>query len=564
MKFNEMTYARPDIDKVKEDFEKLLKDFSKAENAETQLNIINNVNKIRNNVSSMQTIASIRNSIDSNDKFYDEEMSFFDKVNPEIQEVNTKFYKELINSKFRPELEKTLGKHIFNIATLEIKTFDKKIMKDLQKENEYVTKYNKLTSSAKIMFEGKERNLAGMTPFMQNKNREIRKQASIALWGWFEQNSKELDEIYDILVKTRTTIAHKLGYKNFVKLGYDRLGRSDYNTEMVANYRKQIKELIVPLAIELRQRQAKRIGIKSLKSYDESFLFNSGNPDPIGNSSEIIQNAKKMYNEMSEETKEFFNFMLDNNLMDLETKKGKRPGGYCTYIPDYKAPFIFSNFNGTRGDVDVLTHEAGHAFQSFRSRNYSTPEYQFPTLEACEIHSMSMEFIAWPWMKNFFGENTEKYKFVHLSDSLLFLPYGACVDEFQHFIYENPEATPKQRKSKWIELTKIYMPWRDYDGIKFAEEGGIWQKQLHIYCVPFYYIDYTLAQVCALQFWKKDRENHEKAWNDYLTLCNAGGSKSFVELVKLANLKLPFNDGCIAEVIKPIKQYLDSIDDTKM
>ncbi|MFA5479788.1 MAG: M3 family oligoendopeptidase, partial [Candidatus Muiribacteriota bacterium] len=348
------------------------------------------------------------------------------------------------------------------------------------------------------------------------------------------------------------------------QLGYDRLGRADYNSEMVAKYRDQVHKYIVPMCVKLRKRQAERIGLESLKVYDTPLKFVSGNAKPKGNAEFMVENAHQMYSEMSAETKEFFDMMVQNGLMDLESKKGKRPGGYCTFFSDYKVPFIFSNFNGTSHDVDVLTHEAGHAFQMYSSRNYELPEYMFPTLEACEIHSMSMEFFAWPWIDKFFKEETEKYKFTHISESILFLPYGVSVDEFQHFVYENPEATPAERKAMWKKISSKYTPDVDSDGIDYVEKGGAWQKQLHIYNVPFYYIDYTLAQVCALQYWKMDRENHEKAWESYVKLCKLGGSKSFVELVNSAGLKLPFNEGCLESVTGEIEKWLDSVEDKKL
>jgi M3 family oligoendopeptidase len=256
--------------------------------------------------------------------------------------------------------------------------------------------------------------------------------------------------------------------------------------------------------------------------------------------------------------------MQENNLMDLVAKKGKAGGGYCTYIENYKSPFIFSNFNGTSGDIDVLTHEAGHAFQVYSSRHFEIPEYYWPTYEACEIHSMSMEFFTWPWMELFFEEDTDKYKFSHLSDALLFLPYGVSVDEFQHWVYENPEATPKERKLKWREIEKKYLPHKDYDGNKYLENGGFWQRQGHIYNSPFYYIDYTLAQICAFQFWKRSRENQEEAWADYVNLCKLGGSMSFTKLVEAANLISPFEAGCVESVVGVIENWLNSVDDKKL
>src|SRR5699024_4976318 len=320
---------------------------------------------------------------------------------------------------------------------------------------------------------------------------------------------------------------------------YVRMNRIGYDANDVKNFRDQVRDEIVPLANDLYHRQAKRIGIDDLKYYDLPLNFLSGNATPKGSAQWIIEKGQKMYEELSPETAAFFTFMTTKQLMDLEAKKGKESGGYCTFIDNYESPFIFSNFNGTSGDIDVLTHEAGHAFQVYRSRHLGIPEYAFPTFEAAEIHSMSMEFFTWPWMEQFFEEDTEKYKFSHLSSSLQFLPYGVAVDEFQHVVYENPTMSPADRKAAWKDIEAIYLPHRDYDGHPYLEAGGFWQRQSHIYQSPFYYIDYTLAQICAFQFWVRMQENHKEAWKDYLHLCSLGGSKSFLELVEEANLRSP-------------------------
>lgn len=356
-------------------------------------------------------------------------------------------------------------------------------------------------------------------------------------------------------------MAQKLGFANFVEMGYARMTRTDYDAEMVANFRVQVQDEIVPVATKLRERQQRRIEVETLKFYDENFTYQTGNPTPKGDAEWIIEKGKLMYKELSEETDEFFTYMIENNLMDLLSKKGKESGGYCAYLPEYGSPFIFSNFNGTSGDIDVLTHEAGHAFQVYQSRHLAVPEYAFPTMEAAEIHSMSMEFFAWPWMEHFFKEDTEKYKFAHLADSILFIPYGVAVDEFQHFVYANPEATPAERKLYWSKLEKRYLPHRNYDGNAYLEAGGFWQRQSHIYQVPFYYIDYTLAQICALQFWKRMNDDQQAAWQDYLNLCQKGGSLSFLELVKVAGLRSPFEDGCVASVIGEIEGWLEEVKD---
>jgi len=564
MKFNDYKYERPNIEQIKKELEKLICDFKNAESFKVQDEIMAQINIIRNNVETMMTLVGIRHSVDTTDEFYEKENDFVDENSPIYEGIISDYYKELVASKYREQLEEKWGKQVFRMAELTLKTFKPEIIEFLQKENKLVSEYTKLSASAKIMFDGEERNLSQMSPYTQNKDRSIRVKASKAVTEFFVNNEKEYDRIYDELVKVRHEIAIKLGFKNYVELGYARLTRSDYNAEMVANYRKQVFESLVPVATDLRKRQAKRLGLEDLKYYDESLDFLTGNPTPKGNPEWILENGKQMYKELSKETDEFFTYMVNNELMDLEAKKGKAGGGYCTFINDYKSPFIFSNFNGTSGDVDVLTHEAGHAFQVYSSRDYELPEYTWPTLEACEIHSMSMEFFAWPWMENFFKEDVDKYKFAHLSGALLFIPYGVTVDEFQHFVYENPEATPEIRKSKWREIEKKYLPHRNYEDNEFLENGGFWFRQGHIFTTPFYYIDYTLAQVCAFEFWNKSRENRENAWEDYLGLCKAGGSKSFLELVELANLHNPFVDGTISRIVEPISKWLANIDDKDM
>lgn len=556
MKFNEFIYKRPNIKNTEKEFNELINKFNNASSFEIQNDVMQKINKLRSEVETMIELAQIRQTIDTNDKFYDEEKNYIDEITPIYQGLITEYYKALDSSKFRKELEEKWGKQIFTMAQLTVKTFKPEIIKDLQEENKLASKYTKLKASAKISFQGEERNLSQMVPFTLSKDREMRKKANEAKYSFFAENEEEFDRIYDELVKVRTKIAKKLGYKNFVELAYARMLRSDYNAEMVANFRNQVKDYIVPVASKLYERQRERLGLDSLKYYDEKFNFTDGNAKPHGSPEWMVNNAKKMYSELSKETGEFFNFMVDSGLMDLVSKKGKAGGGYCTYLSEYKAPFIFSNFNGTSEDVDVLTHEAGHAFQAYCSRKYEVPEYFFPTYEACEIHSMSMEFLTYPWMDLFFEDEVEKYKFAHLSDALTFIPYGVSVDEFQHFVYENPDASPKERKRMWREIEKRYLPHRKYEDNDFLENGGYWQQQAHIYECPFYYIDYTLAQMCAFQFFKKADENRDEAWKDYVRLCKEGGSKSFLGLVKVANLKSPFEDGCVESVIGHIEEFL--------
>ncbi|HET7579347.1 MAG TPA: M3 family oligoendopeptidase [Bacillales bacterium] len=564
MKFSEYTYERPDIQAIEKHFNALLDEFQSAASVEDQNAVMEKINGLRSEYESMAEIAEIRHTIDTTDERYKEEQDYFDETRPVYTGLVTKFYQALVHSEFRAELEEKWGKQLFQIAELTLKTFEPEIVEDLQTENKLATKYMKLIASAQVEFEGEKRNLSQLGPFQLSTDRSMRKRAAEARFGFLEEHEGKLDDIYDQLVKVRTKMARKLGYDNFVEMGYARMNRTDYNAEMVANFREQVKDYIVPVAAKLKEKQRERIGVEGLKYYDDMFEFKTGNAKPKGDAEWILENARRMYAEMSPETDEFFTFMTENGLMDLVAKKGKASGGYCTFIDQYKAPFIFSNFNGTSGDVDVLTHEGGHAFQIYSSRQYEVPEYQVPTMESAEIHSMSMEFFAWPWAESFFKEDTEKYKFSHLGSALLFIPYGVAVDEFQHFVYENPDVTPAERKSAWREIEKKYLPYMDYGENEYLERGGFWQKQSHIYGAPFYYIDYTLAQVCAFQFWKKVQEDRDAAWKDYDRLCRKGGSQSFTSLVEVAGLISPFEDGCVQSVIGDIESYLDSVEDTEL
>lgn len=563
MKFSEMNYNRPDLGKVEKEFNELLVKFTNAATAKEQEEVLAQINLLKSEFQTFASIASVRNSIDTTNQYYEGEQEFFDMNEPVLKDLNIKFYKALGSSKFKGDLQKKFGNQLFKLADVSLKTFDPSIIEDLKEENKLGTEYTKLVATAEVEFEGKKLTLSALSAFMESTDRELRKKAFFANHGWFASHETEFDEIYDKLVKVRTRIAKKLGYKNFVELAYYRMLRTDYNAEMVAVYRAEVLKHVVPVSGKLREQQRKNIGVEKLKAYDFNHHFNNGNPKPQGTPEQIVANGQKMYAELSPETKEFFDFMVNNDLMDLVNKKGKASGGYCTMFPKYKAPFIFANFNGTVGDVDVLTHEAGHAFQCFESRNFEIEEYYWPTMEACEIHSMSMEHLTYPWMNLFFGSDTDKYKYVHLSSNVHFLPYGVSVDEFQHTVYENPDMTPAERKAAWKAIETKYRPWIDYDGMDYLERGCFWQRQAHIFRSPFYYIDYCLAQLCAFQFWSKSQKDFKATWQDYLRLCQAGGSDSFLGLVKLANLESPFESGVMEPLFKEVEQYLNSFEWSK-
>lgn len=559
MTFTEFPYQRPDLQQTESAHNALLERLKSADSPENAVTVIKEIYALQNRFHSMAQICAIRHSIDTKDAFYIAEQEYFDSHMPHYENLVNRFYACLLDSPYRDALEATFGKQLFRLAGLALKIFSPAIIDDLVKENTLATKYQQLMASASILFEGRERNLSELVPFMRSVNRDVRKKAYEARWGFLNDNAEALDSIFDELVKTRTAIAKKLGYTDFVQLGYDRMMRTDYDAAMVESYRMAVHQFVVPITRKLRAAQRERLGLASLIYYDEALLFETGNATPRGDAQWILNNGQRMYAELGEATNAFMQFMVKHRLMDLVAKKGKAGGGYCTYISAHKSPFIFSNFNGTASDIDVLTHEIGHAFQVYSCRDFEVSEYHWPTSDAAEIHSMSMEYFTYPWMDLFFEDQADKYRYAHLAETILFLPYGVAVDEFQHAVYSHPEWTPARRKEAWSAIEKKYLPMRKYENNRFLESGGWWQTQAHIFQSPFYYIDYTLAQICAFQFWKKARENHEEAFADYLRLCRAGGSKSFLELVELAKLKSPFAPGVMEEVMLDVTQWLEAV-----
>ncbi len=564
-KFSSIPYVRPDKEKTLKALSAIAKSVKTASSAVDAAAAVRAYNALMSELSTQESLASIRHTIDVSDTFYEEERKFFDDTQPLMMPVLLKYSRALVKSPFRAELEKEFGAQYFAVLENMLKKMSAKLILSMQKESALSREYQKLLASCKVEFMGEARNLSGLSKFLQDTDREVRKSAFTAISGFLSAHQEELDGLYDKLVKLRTRMGKAMGYKTYTPLGYINMDRYSYSKEDVESFRAQVVRDLVPVCTMLRERQAKRIGLPTLKIYDESVQFTDGNAAPQGTPEELVNAAQKMYRELSKETGEFFDFMVEYELMDLVSRPNKRVGGYCSALPIYQAPFIFSNFNGTSGDVDVLTHEAGHAFAGKTSSQYNELlELHQPTLESCEIHSMSMEYFTHPWMELFFGDKADRYRYKHLLDSLLFVPYGVCVDEFQHVVYENPGMTPKERRQAWRELEKKYLPCRDYDGDAFMEDGGFWQKQHHIYSMPFYYIDYTLASMSAFEFFGRMQENREQAWADYMELCKAGGTLPYTELLKLAHLSNPFAEGSVKRAIAAAVKVLEQTDDAAL
>ena len=564
MKFSEMPYERPDLDAVKKQYSALTERLKAAGSYEEARTVFLEKEELDKHVQTLATLSHVRHSIDTRDAFYDAEAKFWNAAEPELQEYTQAWTRAMLDGAFRAQFAAQFGELMFVNAEIELKTFSPEIIPELQQENELAQEYEKLLASAQIPFEGGVYTISQMTPFKSDPDDARRLAAWKAEGQWYKDNQGKLDGIYDQLVHLRDTMGRKLGYEGYTTLGYYRMGRNCYTKEDVEQFRLAVQKYLVPVADGIYREQAKRLGKQYPMSFaDNALEFRSGNPRPVGTPEQILKQGRKFYNELSPETSAFFNLMMDNELLDVLSTEGKEGGGYCTSIPDYGVPFIFANFNGTQGDVEVVTHEAGHAFAAYINRDRIPMSTVWPSMEGCEVHSMSMEFMAWPWSEGFFGKDARKFHYSHLASALTFIPYGTMVDHFQHIVYEHPELTPAQRHAEWKRLLGIYMPWQKLDGeIPFYSEGEGWQRQHHIYSSPFYYIDYCLAQTVSLQIWALLQKDQKDAWAHYMAYARQGGSRTFTELLKNAGLESPFDEKCLRGVCETASKWLAGVDMT--
>ena len=526
-----------------------------AKSGEEQFEIHKMFYRLNDKIQTQVTLCSIRHTIDTTDEFYEKEQNYYDEQIPEYSNLCVEYQKILFHSPYREVLEEKIGQVAFKNMEIAMKSVSEEIIPLMQEENTLVTEYEKLLASAKISWGEETLNLSLLTPYLKHKDAKIRREAQEKQNEFFLSIQDKLDELYDKLVKNRTLQAKKLGFETYTPLGYLRMQRNCYGREEIENLRRQVKEVWVPFAESIFEKRKERLGLSKLSYTDEVVYSPKGNPQPEGTPEEILQAGQQMYEELSSETKEFFDFMMDNELLDVFGRKTKAVGGYMTYIPDYKSPFIFANFNGTSGDVDVMTHECGHAFQGYLAAADPIREHADIGMETAEIHSMSMEFFTEPWYPLFFGKETaQEYTDMHLEDAVIFVPYGCMVDEFQHIIYDNPNLTPKERKQVWKDLERDYKPHLFYDGLEFFENGCFWQKQHHIYSFPLYYIDYVIAQLCAFEYKIWMDKDRKAAWQSYLKLCRMSAAKFHTELLEEAGLETPFKNGVLAKIVENLKK----------
>lgn len=556
-KFESISPAKPTADGIASRYQACHHALDNAGTAAARVDVVRHWDQLMRELDTWESLTDLHFSQDTRNESYREAQNCLDELKPKLTDMAVTWKKRLLQEPLCSELREAFGDQAIAIWTADVASFDPAMEAALVAESKVESQYTELLAGAEVVFQGETRNLSDMRKYLEHPDRDARHGAVMATWGWYARHREQLDAQFDQLVRLRHEMAATLGDPSYVELGYRRMLRIDYAENDVRTFRDAVRERVTPLCLKLVERQRETLGLDgSVMYWDEALLSPGGNPRPQGDHDWMMSRAREMFDDIGNGLGAFFRQMSDGGFMDLKNRPGKAGGGFCTSFASEGMPFIFANFNGSKGDVEVFTHEIGHAFQNFMSRDQPLFDYCWPTYESCEIHSMGLEFLTWPQMERFFGEEAEAFRRVHLEESLRFLPYGVAVDHFQHLVYQRPQATAAERHAMWREVEQMYLPWRDYGDVPHANDGGFWQQQRHIYTSPFYYIDYTLAMTCAMQLWVRAEKDFEQAMQAYVSLCKRGGEAPFRDLVASAGLRSPFEPGCLDDVVAAAEAFL--------
>ena len=429
MKVSELPYRRIDLSLIRAGMDDIIERVQSAEELEQVLRAREDYLELYKSYSTESALAYMRYSLNTADEFYCAEKDYYDEVGPEVESLCARYAAALLDSPFRAELEWRLSPILFRSMEQQRKAVSPEIIPDMVEENRLVTEYSKLMAGLEFEFQGRTMTRAELMAFLKSSDRELRWQAMEVLGRGLMEHREQLDSIFDALVHLRDGMAKKLGYDSFVTLGYYRMGRLCYDERAVEVFRENVARDIAPAVSRLRRENALRLGVTDYKLYDNDVTVPGGEPTPCGKE-ELFAAAREMYRDMGRETGQFIDMMLENEAFDVDARKNKWGGGYCTEFAAFRQPFILANFNGTSGDVDVVTHEAGHALNAWLCfDNRFALELGCGGMETAETHSMSMEFLCWPHMERFFGADAGKYRYMHALDAFSFIPYGVMVDE---------------------------------------------------------------------------------------------------------------------------------------
>ena len=434
-------------------------------------------------------------------------------------------------------------------------------------QTKLVTKAQGITGGMTVEFEGEERTVPEMKAFLESNNRSVREKAWKSMVSRWMNDSEELSEIFDELIKIRHEIAKNAGFDSYTNYMFKAMHRFDYTVEDCLTFHNSIEKVCMPIVREINEKRRSSFNLEILSPWDVNEKSGSG-PDikgknplrPFDNVDEMVQKLSELFHKMSRDLGNKFDKLVEMDTLDLETRKGKAPGGYQYYLEKSRVPFIFMNAAGLQGDLETMIHESGHAFHSLYCGHLDLIDERNYPIEFAEVASMSMELLTQDEWQIFYDNDDEVNRAIlsHLEGVVFLLPWIATIDAFQHWIYANPNHTREERTEYWLSLRDRFgskMDWKDNEDFRELS----WQQQGHLFGVPFYYIEYGIAQLGALQLWQTHRKSPEKALKDYENAMKLGNTKILPELFAAAELKLGFDEKHVDSLINEVKTAMAEV-----
>ena len=495
-----------------------------------------------------------------NEKKKNDFLYFVENVRPKLSEFSDALNRRIAE---HPSLEDLSERYTLMIRGIisDIEIFRTENIPLGVEQTKLVTKAQGITGAMTVEFEGKERTFPEMKAFLESNDREKREKAWKSMVNRWMDDSEDLSEIFDELIKIRHQIALNAGFDTYTDYMFRAMHRFDYSVEDCLTFHDSIEKVCMPIVKDINEKRRVAFGLEKLSPWDVNEKTGSG-PDisgerplkPFESVQEMVTKLSQLFHNMSEDLGNKFDKLVEMDTLDLETRKGKAPGGYQYYLEKSRVPFIFMNAAGLQGDLETMIHESGHAFHSLYCGHLDLIDERNYPIEFAEVASMSMELLTQDEWGIFYENSNEvnRARISHLEGVVYLLPWIATIDAFQHWIYANPDHTRDERKEYWLSLREKFGSDMNWNGNEEFRELS-WQQQGHLYGVPFYYVEYGIAQLGALQLWQTHRKDPEKALIDYSNAMELGNTKTLPDLFAAAELKLGFDEKHLNSLIKEVK-----------
>ena len=515
----------------------------------------------RSNLSEVISEARARLYIDMTCHTDDEDiqkawMAFVENVQPKLSEYSDILNRRLIEHKAVQELPERFDILVKGLKT-DIEIFREENIPLNTQATKLVTEYNEICGAQMVEFDDEQKTFAQMAIYLENTERSIREAAWKAVSERRFEDNERISEIYDELIQIRHQIATNAGYEGFQQYMFASMHRYDYTIEDCLEFHDSIESVCQPLRLRTDEEREQELGLGSLRPWDMGVDVKGRPPlQPFNEVQEMVDGCSRIFHTMSEELGNYFDQLDTNDCLDLDSRKGKAPGGYQYYLQKSRMPFIFMNAAGTQRNVETMIHEAGHAFHSFYSGHLDLIHERDSPIEFAEVASMSMELLTHPHWEEFYdAKNADRARRKHLEDIISFMPCMATIDAFQYWVYANPNHSREERAERWLELAELFGPKVDMSGVEEIHKVS-WQRQGHLFGVPFYYVEYGIAQLGALQMWKYHRRDTEDALTRYKAGLSLGYTRGLTELFEASGLELSFSESYVGSLIGEIDDAL--------